>query len=92
MLNEVSIGDIAIKIAEYRDFKITHSDLIEWARAAMMAADIPPSQVVQVMDLLQDISASTPVSMRRAIGEHDKMLSQVVRDGDRLYFNPSGRN
>jgi hypothetical protein len=42
-----------------------------------------------VMDLLQDISASTPVSMRRAIGEHEIMMSQVVRDGDRLVFDPT---
>ena len=87
MLSEVSIGDIAIKIAEYRDFKITHPELLEWTRAAMMAATIPPSQVNQVMDLLQDISASTPVSMRRAIDEHEKLMSRVVRDGDRLVFD-----
>lgn len=86
MLSEVTVGDIAIKIAEYRDFKLTHPELIEWARAAMMAASIPPSQVNQVMDLLQDISASTPVSMRRAIDEHEKLMSHVIRDGDRLVF------
>ena len=91
MISEVAVGDIAIKIAEYRNFKITHPELLEWAREAMMAATIPPSQVNQVMDLLQDISCSTPVSMRRAIGEHDKLLSRVVRDGDNLYFDPSLR-
>jgi len=86
MLSEVTVGDIAIKIAEYRNFKITHPELLEWAREAMLAATIPPSQVNQVMDLLQDISASTPVTMRRAIDEHEKLMSHVVRDGDRLHF------
>jgi len=86
MISEVTIGDVAIKIAEYRDFKITHEELVEWARAAMFAATIPPHQVHQVMDLLQDISVSTAVAMRRAIDEHEKLLSHVVRDGDRLVF------
>ncbi len=87
MLSETSIGDVAVKIAEYRDFRITHEELVEWSRAAMFAADIPPSQVHHVMDLLQDISMSSAVTMRRAINEHEKLLSRVERDGDRLYFN-----
>ena len=89
MISEVTVCDIAVKIAEYRDFRITHPELQEWARAAMMAASIPPSQVNQVMDLLQDISASTPVSMRRALKEHEIMMSRVVREGDQLVFDPS---
>lgn len=86
MISEVTIGDVAIKIAEYRDFKITHPELIEWSRAAMMAATIPPSQVDQVMELLMDIGMSTPVTMRRALSNHDKLLNHIVRDGDRLVF------
>jgi hypothetical protein len=87
MIDHVSIGDIAIKIAEYRDFRITHEDIVEWARAAMMAANIPKHEVPHVVDLLQDISCSTGVSMRRAIEEHTLLLSRVHRDGDRLYFD-----
>lgn len=87
MINETSIGDVAIKIAEYRDFKLTHEELVEWSRAAMFAANIPPVQVDHVLEILQDISMSTGVSMRRAINEHEMLLSHVVRDGDRLYFN-----
>lgn len=87
MISEITIGEVAIKIAEYRDFKLTHEELVEWSREAMFAASIPPHQVDQVMDLLQDISMSTAVAMRRAISDHEKLLSHVVRDGDRLYFN-----
>ena len=55
MISDLSIGDVAIKIAEYRDFKITHDDLVEWAREAMFATKIPPHQVQEVMDLLLEI-------------------------------------
>jgi len=86
MIDRVSIGDVAIKIAEYRDWRITHDDLVEWARAAMMAADIFPAEVATIMDLLQDISASTPVSMRRAIEEHSILMSKVHDDGEQFHF------
>ena len=87
MIDKLSIGDVAVKIAEYRDFRITHDDLVEWSRAAMMATDIYPLEVNMIMDLLQDISASTPVSMRRAIEEHSILMSRVKKDGDQLYFS-----
>ena len=86
MISSVSIGDVAVKIAQYRDFRITHEDLVEWSRAAMMAADIPPSQVVEVMDLLMDISISTPLAMRRALLDHEKLMCDVVKEGDELIF------
>lgn len=86
MIDQLSIGDVAIKIAEYRDFRITHDDLLEWARAAMMATEIYPSEVAAIMDLLQDISASTPVSMRRAIEEHSLLMSKVHDDGEQFHF------
>ncbi|MBG89745.1 MAG: hypothetical protein CMO80_22990 [Verrucomicrobiales bacterium] len=86
MIDQVSIGDIAVKIAEYRDFKVTHEEIIGWSRAAMMAAHIPPHEVPHVMDLLQDISCSTPETMRRAVEEHEKLLSRVYNEDGRLHF------
>ncbi len=86
MINSVSIGDVAIKIAQYRDFRITHDDLVEWARAAMMAATIPAYQLDEVMNLLMDICASTPIAMRRALSDHEKLMCDVVREGDELIF------
>lgn len=86
MISDLSIGDVAIKIAEYRDFKITHEDLVEWAREAMFATKIPPHQVEEVMDLLQDISVSTALSMRRALTEHEKLMSCVVTQDGQMQF------
>lgn len=82
MIDKVSIGDVARKVADYRDFRITHEELVHWAREAMMAGSIPPSEVETVMDLLLDISASTPEIMRRAITQHD-LLSQNIDLSDR---------
>ncbi len=86
MISSVSIGDVAVKIAQYRDFKITHDDLVEWSRAAMMAVSIPPSQVDEVMELLMDIRKSTPIAMRRALADHEKLMCDVVKEGDELIF------
>lgn len=72
MIDRVELGDVARQVAAYRDFKITHAELVEWARVAMTAQSIPPSQVDQVMDMLLDISTSSPVSMNAALKNYEK--------------------
>ncbi|GEM_PF-2580621 len=86
MMDKVTIGDVAVKISEYRDFKISHQDLVDWSRTAMMASSIPPSQVEVVIDLLQDISRSTPITINAALATHEKLFRKFSGSGGELSF------
>ncbi len=86
MIEKVTIGEVAVQIAAYRDQKLTHAHLVEWARQAMMAPEIPPSQVEVVMDILQDISKSTAISLNAALVTYQKLLTQYDFGGTSSYF------
>ena len=80
MIDKVTLGDVARHIAAYRDHKISHKDLVEWARAAMMAYEIPASQAEQVIDILQDISTSSEVMMNAALRNYSALIQAYPPD------------
>lgn len=79
MIARVTLADCSAKIGEYLDSTITHEQLVEWGREAMMAIDIPPSELTEIMNLLQDISLSTPQSLRQAAKHYRALTSPLIR-------------
>jgi hypothetical protein len=79
MILRVTLKDCGAKIADYMESKLTHDELREWARDAMMAMDIPREEYAELMTLLQDISASTPENLRNAIKNYKKFTSPLVQ-------------
>ena len=79
MVKRVTLADCAAKVGEYLDSTITHEQLIEWGREATMASDIPPTEIGEIMDLLQDISLSTPRSLREAAKHYRALNSPLMR-------------
>jgi hypothetical protein len=84
MMDRVTMADCSAHIAAYLDGRLTHKEVVEWARAAMLAREMPAHEQHQIMDLLQDVSASTEQSFARAAKEYRKMTSALMpgaRDG-----------
>lgn len=80
MILRVSLADCAAKIDDYMELRITHDQLREWARDAMMAQEIPKAEYEEIMALLQDISLSTPETLRNAI-KHYKIFNSPLTKG-----------
>jgi hypothetical protein len=76
-MQRVTMADCAAQIGGYLDGRLTHTDVVEWARAAMLASEMPAHEQREIMDLLQDISASTEESLARAAKEYQKMTSPL---------------
>lgn len=75
----VTLQDCAAKIGDYMDSTITHDELRQWARDAMLAMEIPKEEYAELMTLLQDISVSTPENLRSAIKNYKKFTSPLVQ-------------
>jgi hypothetical protein len=78
MIDRVTMADCSAHIAAYLDGRLTHKEVVEWARAAMLAQEMPAHEQRQIMDLLLDISASTEQSFARAAKEYRKMTSPLI--------------
>jgi hypothetical protein len=78
MIDRVTMADCSAQIAAYLDGRLTHADIVEWARAAMLAQSMPPHEQRAIMDLLLDISASTEQKFARAAKEYRKMTSPLL--------------
>jgi hypothetical protein len=78
MLQRVTLADCAAQIGAYLDGRLTHAEIVEWARAAMLALEMPAPEQRQIMDLLQDISASSEQSFVRAAKEYRKLTSPLL--------------
>ena len=78
MIDRVTMADCSAYIAAYLDGRLTHKEVVEWARAAMLAQEMPAHEQRQIMDLLLDISASTEESFTRAAKEYRKMTSPLI--------------
>lgn len=89
MLDRVTMADCSAQIAGYLDGRLTHADVVEWARAAMLAFEMPEHEQRTIMELLQDINASTEQSFARAAKEYRKMTSPLITGArpNRLNFN-----
>lgn len=79
MITRVTLADCSGKIGEYLDGALSHEQLVEWAREAMLATDIPSTESAAMMDLLQDISLSTPRSLREAAKHYRAFTSPLTR-------------
>ncbi len=73
------MSDCSAKIADYMESRITHEQLIEWVREAMLAQEMPLFEQRQIMDLLQDLSQSTPRSLANAAKNYRRMASPLVQ-------------
>jgi hypothetical protein len=78
MLDRITMADCSAQVAGYLDGRLTHAEVVAWARAAMLALEMPAHEQRQIMDLLQDISASTEQSFARAAREYRKMTSPLL--------------
>lgn len=78
MLNRITMTDCAAQIAAYLDGQLTYAAVLEWARNAMFALEMPPHEQRDIMDLLQDISASTEQSFAVAAKEYLKLTSPLL--------------
>jgi hypothetical protein len=79
MLQRVTLADCSDKLGDYLESRLSHQDLLDWVREAMIAVDIPPHEHAQVMDLLQDISVSTPQALASAAKNYRVMHSPLVK-------------
>ncbi|NJN05688.1 MAG: hypothetical protein HC814_03900 [Rhodobacteraceae bacterium] len=70
----ITLADCSTQIAAYLDARITHVEIVSWAREAMFAENMPPAENAAIMDLLQDISASTEQSMAGAADTYRKLI------------------
>ncbi len=78
MLNRITMSDCSAQIAAYLDGRLSYADVLEWARNAMFALEMPPHEQRDIMDLLQDISASTEESFAVAAKEYLKLTSPLL--------------
>lgn len=79
MILRVTLADCAAKIEDCMEKRITHEELREWSRDAMMAMDIPPQEYEEIMALLQDINTSTAENMRVAFKHYKKFNSPLTK-------------
>ena len=77
MLQRVTWQDCAIQIKSFVDGDLPAHELIAWSRDAMMAEEMPPRELDNIMSLLQDISMSSPETLRKAI-DHYRALSAIL--------------
>jgi hypothetical protein len=79
MLQRVTWKNCEVKVVGFIDGVLPAEELIEWSRAAMMAAEMPPREQNDIMSLLQDLSVSTPKTLHQAI-KHFRVLSSIQRN------------
>ena len=79
MILRVTLRDCGARIEDFMESRITHDELREWARDAMMAMDIPAEEYAEIMTLLQDISVSTAENLRVAIKNYQRFNSPLVQ-------------
>ncbi len=80
MILRVTLADCGAKIEDCMEGRLTHDELREWARDAMMAMDIPAHEYEEIMALLQDINTSTKENLRVAF-KHYKAFSSPLTQG-----------
>ncbi len=79
MILRVTLADCAFKIEDCMEGRLTHEELREWSRDAMMAMDIPPQEYEEIMALLQDINTTTKENLRVAFKHYKKFTSPLTQ-------------
>ena len=70
MIRRITLADCSAQIGLYLSGQSTHAELVEWARHAVMAVEMPPLEQDSILNLLQDIATSSPESLARAAREY----------------------
>jgi DNA-binding transcriptional regulator YdaS (Cro superfamily) len=79
MILRVTLADCAAKIEDSLEGRITHEELQQWSRDAMLAIEIPPQEHEELMALLQDMSVSTRETLRMAIKHYKAFTSPLTK-------------
>ena len=75
-MERVTMSDCSVRVIAFIEGIMAAEALIEWAREAMGAREMPKDEHKQIMELLQDISMSNPSTLHQAI-KHYKKLIQI---------------
>lgn len=77
MIEKVTLRDIAGRIGRFRAGLTPFADLVAWAREAIMAPEFPEEESDLIMEMLQDISASSEAMLDKALETHDTVLKAL---------------
>ncbi|MFT4586860.1 MAG: hypothetical protein ACI8QF_000948 [Limisphaerales bacterium] len=77
MMDKVCLNDVANRVATFRANRITHAELVEWAREALLASEYPPDESDLLMEILQDLSGSTPALVESALKNYGKVMQAL---------------
>lgn len=77
MIEKVTLRDIAGRIGMFRAGLTSFDELVEWAREAIMVPEFPEEESDLIMEMLQDISASSPEMLGKALETHDTVLKAL---------------
>lgn len=77
MIERVTLRDLAGRIGAFRAGMVSFDGLVEWAREAIMAPEFPEEESDLIMEILQDISASSPAMLNKALETHDTALKAL---------------
>ncbi len=78
MLHRVTLADCSARIGDYLESRLSHGQIVEWSREAMLAQEMPCHEQAAIVDLLQDISLSTPQSLASAAKNYRRLASPLV--------------
>lgn len=73
-MEKVCLSDVATRVTAFRAGRMTHQSLVEWAREALMALEFPADESDLLMEILQDLSGSTPAMVESALKNYGKVM------------------
>lgn len=76
-MDKVCLNDVAMKVTAFRAGRMPHRDLVVWAREALMAPEFPPDESDLLMEILQDLSGSTPAVVESALKNYGKVMQAL---------------
>ncbi len=77
LIEKVTLRDIAGRIGRFRAGLSSFEELVEWSREAIMAPEFPEDESDLIMEMLQDISASSEAMLGKALETHDTVLKAL---------------
>lgn len=76
-MEKAGLNDVAVQVTAFRAGRMTHASLVEWAREALMALEFPPDESDLLMEILQDLSGSTPAMVESALKNYGKVMQAL---------------
>lgn len=77
MMEKVCLNDVAARVTAFRAKRMTHAELVEWAREALLATEYPADESDLLMEILQDLSGSTPALVESAFKNYGKVMQAL---------------